>query len=129
MKYRIFHTNFGFQLECEGDMAAQDTKAMIEEFSKQVKIIHRDYCIIADFSEVSALSPEAEDVLREAIKFSNNNGLMRASIIYSDSYFKDFYEDAVHSSTFQKKYYFINAEKNPNWDNEAIDWVENGFVS
>lgn len=129
MKYRIFRTNFGFQLDCEGDMGTDDTKAMIEEFSKQVKIINREYSIIADFSEVLKLSGDAESILREAIKFSNNNGLKRASIIYSDENFKDFYEDAVHSAAFQRKYYFINSNENPNWDNDAIDWVENGFVS
>jgi hypothetical protein len=122
--YRIEKTDYGFRLEFEGFIQADEMRAWFEECKKLLEDAPKGFHVMANMRKMKTLPPDAKKILEEGQRYFASKGGIRSAVIASDVITKEQQRNiGVRSGVAEFEQYIDGSQ--PDWEQKALDWLKN----
>jgi len=120
--YRIEKTDYGFKLEFEGFIQADEMREWLEESKKILENAARGFHVMVDIRKMKTLPPDAKKVFEEGQRYYASKGGIRSAVIASDVITKEQLRNiGVRSGVTGFEHYIDGSQ--PDWEQKALDWL------
>ena len=122
--YRIEKTDYGFRLEFEGFIQADEMREWYEETKKALEDVTEDYKVMVDMRKMKTLPPDAKKILEEGQRYYISNGGSGSVVIARDVITKEQQRNIGVKSGVSESEVYIDGSQ-PDWEQKALDWLVN----
>ncbi|HNT35800.1 MAG TPA: hypothetical protein PKH07_12490 [bacterium] len=122
--YKIEKTGYGFRLTFAGAIPAEEMTKWVEESKTALAGRSGGFQLLVDMRELKPLAPDAQQTMLQGQQLYKQAGMGRSAVILSSSILTmQFVRLAKESGIYQWERY-LDASKNPNWEAQALAWLE-----
>lgn len=120
--YKIEKTDYGFKLEFEGFIQADEMRDWYEESKKLLEDAPKGFHVLVDIRKMKTLPADAKKIFEEGQKHYASNGGIRSAVIASDIITKEQLRNiGVRSGVTEFEQYIDGSQ--PDWGQKAMDWL------
>ena len=122
--YKIVKTDYGFRLEFEGFILADEMSEWFEECKKILETAPKGFHVMANMRKMKTLPPDAKKILEEGQRYFASKGGIRSAVIASNVVTKEQQRNiGVRSGIVEFEKYIDGSQ--PDWEQKALDWLIN----
>ena len=122
--YKIEKTDYGFRLEYEGFILADEMREWLEDCKKALEDVSGEFTVMVDMRKMKTLPPDAKKILEEGQRYYASKGGIRSAVITSDVITKEQQRNiGVRSGVTEFEKYIDGSQ--PDWEQKALDWLVN----
>ena len=122
--YKIEKADYGFKLEFEGFIKADEMREWYEESKKLLEDAPRGFHVMVNIRNMKTLPADAKKVFEEGQRYYASKGGIRSAVIASDVITKEQLRNiGVRSGVAGFEQYIDGSE--PDWEKKALDWLIN----
>ncbi len=120
--YKIEKTDYGFKLEFEGFIKADEMREWCEESKKVLENAARGFHVMVDMRKMKTLPSDAKKLFEEGQTYYISKGGIRSAVIASDLITKEQLRNiGVRSGVGEFEQYFDGSQ--PDWEEKALAWL------
>jgi hypothetical protein len=120
--YKIEKTDYGFRLEFEGFIKADEMREWYEESKQLLENTPRSFHVMVDIRKMKTLPPDAKKIFEEGQRDYASKGGIRSAVIASDVITKEQLRNiGVRSGVTEFEKYIDGSQ--PDWEQKALDWL------
>ena len=123
--YKIEKKSFGVQLTFEGFVHPEEMAEYKKEFRLILDLLPERFGILSDLRNMKPLPPESQQILSANPEWTSGRVIRSATILNSSLVKLQSKRLATEWKQGETKRY-IDAAQHPNWEELAINWIENG---
>lgn len=122
--YKIEKTDYGFRLEFEGFIQADEMRNWYEDSKKALEDASGEFTVMVDMRKMKTLPPDSKAILEEGQKYYISHGGVGSAVIARDTVTKEQQKNiAVKSGVSDTEVYIDGSQ--PDWEQKALDWLVN----
>ena len=122
--YKIEKTDYGFRLEFEGFIQADEMREWYEESMKLLENAPKGFHVMVNMREMKTLPPDAKGIFEEGQRYYQSKGGIRSAVIASDVITKEQLRNiGVKSGVTEFEQYIDGSQ--PDWEQKALGWLVN----
>jgi len=122
--YKIEKTDYGFRLEFEGFIQADEMRNWYEDSKKALEDAPGEFTVMVDMRKMKTLPPDSKAILEEGQKYFISKGGKGSAVIARDTVTKEQQKNiAVKSGVSDTEVYIDGSQ--PDWEQKALDWLVN----
>ena len=122
--YKIEKADFGFKLEFEGFIKADEMREWFEESKKLLDNAPRGFHVMVNIRNMKTLPSDAKKVFEEGQRYYASKGGIRSAVIASDVITKEQLRNIGVRSGIEGFEQYIDGSE-PDWEKKALDWLIN----
>ena len=122
--YKIEKTDYGFRLEYEGFIQADEMRQWLEDCKKALEDVSGDFTVMVDMRKMKTLPPESKAILEEGQKLFISKGGKGSAVIARDTITKEQQRYIAMRSGVSNTEVYIDGSQ-PDWEQKALDWLVN----
>lgn len=120
--YKIEKVDYGFRLEFEGFIQADEMRDWYEESQKLLENAPRAFHVMVDIRKMKTLPADAKKIFEEGQRRYASNGGIRSAVIASDIITKEQLRNiGVRSGVTEFEQYIDGSQ--PDWEQKALGWL------
>ena len=120
--FKIEKTDYGFRLEFEGFIQADEMREWHEECRKVLEDTPKGFHVMANMRKLKTLPPNAKKILEEGQRLFISKGGIRSAVIARDVITQEQQKNiAVRSGVANFEQYFDGSQ--PDWEEKALAWL------
>ena len=122
--YKIEKTDYGFRLEYEGFIQADEMKQWLEDCKKALEDVSGEFTVMVDMRKMKTLPPDSKAILEEGQKYFISKGGKGSAVIARDTITKEQQKNIAMKSGVRNTEVYIDGSQ-PDWEQKALDWLVN----
>ena len=122
--YKIEKTHYGFRLEFEGFIQAEEMRDWVEESKKLLENAPRGFHVMVNMRKMKTLPADAKKVFEEGQRYYVSKGGIRSAVIASDVITKEQQRNIGVKSGVSESEVYIDGSQ-PDLEQKALDWLIN----
>jgi hypothetical protein len=120
--YKIEKTDYGFRLEFEGFIKADEMREWYEESKRLLENTSKGFHVMVNIRKMKTLPPDAKKLFQEGQRYYVSKGGIRSAVIASDVITKDQLRNIGVKSGITEFEQYIDGSQ-PDWEQKALDWL------
>lgn len=124
--YNIERTQYGMKHTFQGILDPKEMKQWYQESAQMVQEIPKPFGVVMDMRDTYPFRHETEEIIYEAQKLINKNGLGRVAVISEDPKVLTQARQISKYSETNKKQRFIDSMTRKNWKQLSEKWIVEG---
>ncbi len=116
---------YGYKILFSGLISLPEVENWLEESSEILEKSPEQFSVFVDMQEMEILPVECRDNMYEGQKLYKRMGMKRSVVIVRDKLTAMQFRLIAQKTGIYSDERYINASANPNWENEALDWLLN----
>lgn len=124
--YSIKKEPFGFRLIFKNKVDKNELTKWIDESKKLLERKRNNFGVLVDMRHLQPLSQEDSALMQEGQKLYRENGLERSAVILDSAVLTLQFRKIAKDSGIHATEKYINAKKESNWEEKALQWIESG---
>jgi hypothetical protein len=119
-------TAYGYTSAISGTLTPPEAAAWFEEVKRAVGSTHHAFHQLIDLRGQKPNPPQSQAIVEQAMGWVREQGMVRSAVVLSDTIMRmQIMRLAKEVGMYAYERYF-DASKNPNWQKEAMAWIEQG---
>ncbi|XXF79031.1 hypothetical protein P2318_04555 [Myxococcaceae bacterium GXIMD 01537] len=119
-------TAYGFRVNAPGFLSLAETRAWFEDLKRLVGDSGRPFGLLVDIRSQRANPPESQEVIKEAMAWMKNAGLVRSAVVLDSAVAKLQTTRLAKTSGVYAWERYVDASKGTDWEQRALGWIVNG---
>ncbi len=125
--YEIEHTEYGLQLTIEGTPSGTEAAELAAEVRSAVENISGSFHILVDLRRLDIYTEEAASEMTDLMGFCKRNGLDRSASVVGSTTSEMQISRLVDAAGADER--VINENQVDDWEETALQWIEDGVES
>jgi hypothetical protein len=125
--YKIEKTEYGFKLEFEGFIKADEMREWYVESKKLLENVPRGFHVMVNMRKMKTLPADAKKIFEEGQRHYVSKGGIRSAVIASNIITKEQLRNIGMRSGVNEFEQYIDGSQ-PDWEQKALDWLINRIV-
>ena len=122
--YKIEKTDYGFKIEFEGFIKADEMREWYEESKKLLENEPRSFHVMVNIRKMKTLPSDAKKIFEDGQRYYVSKGGIRSAVIASDVTTKEQLRNiGVKSGVTEFEQYIDGSQ--PDWEQKALGWLVN----
>ncbi len=123
--YKIEKTEYGFRLEFEGFIQADEMREWYEDSKKACESVSEDFKVMVDMRSMKTLPPDAKKILEEGQRYYVEKGGIGSAVVVSNVITKEQQRNLGAKSGVGEREVYIDGSQ-PDWEEKALNWLLHG---
>jgi hypothetical protein len=125
--YKIEKKEWGFWLTFSGKLSLDEINDWYKESQNLLVSEKNKFSVLIDMRTLEPLSEDIQLIIKDGQRLYRLKGMIRSAVILSNQFLTmQFKRIAIETWIYNQERY-INADKNPAWEKQAIDWILSGI--
>ncbi len=120
--YRIEKTDYGYRLEFEGFIRADEMREWYEECEKILENAPKGFHVMVNMRKMKTLPPDSKKLFQEGQRYFMSKGGIRSAVIASDTITKEQLRNVGMRSGITEFEKYIDGSQ-PDWEQKALGWL------
>ena len=122
--YKIEKTDYGFRLEYEGFIQADEMSQWLEDCKKVLEDVSGEFTVMVDMRKMKTLPPDSKAILEEGQRYFISKGGVGSAVIACDLITTEQQRNIALKSGVSDTEVYIDGSQ-PDWEQKALDWLVN----
>lgn len=125
--YSLKKEPYGVFIAFDGFVKPEIMSDWLQESQQIVPKLGKNFNVLVDMRQMMPLGKEAQATMEEGQRYYKTSGMKRSCVVLSSpTLTMQFMRIAKETGIYEWERY-IDASKNPNWEQTAVEWLEKGI--
>jgi hypothetical protein len=124
--YKIERTDYGFRLEFEGFIQADEMRQWYEDSKKALEDVTEEYKVLVDMRKMKTLPPDAKKILEEGQRYYVEKRGIGSAVITSNVITKEQQKNIGEKSGVGEREVYVDGS-DPDCEEKALNWLLHGI--
>lgn len=124
--HRIEQTQYGYKLVFEGFLQKHDLSTLLDDMKQTIRSRGHKFPVLLDMRHSRAFPTDAQEILKEAIRFFKQVGMERNAVVLSSAIATLQTRRLLKETGIDALSRYIDASTEQEWERVALDWLVAG---